>query len=184
MTAKNDVLVENEKTEVEKTGLPEQEKVLMSEEEMIAGLLAAADFETDEDIMKNIRIERSGKLFFQFKVHPLGEKELMRIRKLSTVYYKNPAGKNLPKIEGDTQIDELRSRKIYAATIEEDRKKLWDNPKVKAGLKAKGFDIVENWEIVDAVLMGGEKYAVSEVIDDISGYNDDEQLELEEYAKN
>ena len=181
MTAKNEVL-ENEETKL--TGLPEQEKVLMSEEELIAGLLAAADYETDEDFMKKVRIERNGKLFFEFMVHPLGEKEMIHIRKQSTTRYNNPAGKHLPKIEGDIRMDEFRSRKIYAATCEADRAKLWDNPRVKASLKAKGKDILENWEIIDAVLMGGEKYTVSEIIDDISGYNDDEKLELEEYAKN
>ena len=183
MAAKNDV-VENEELTVEQTGLPEQEKVLMSEEDMIAGLLAAADFETDEDNLVPIQIRRNGKLFFEFKIHPLSEKELMQLRKQSTQYYKNPAGKHLPKIEGDVRLDELRSRKIYAATCDEDRRKLWDNPKVKLGLKAKGKDIIETWEIIDAVLMGGEKFAVSEKIDDISGYNDEEQLELEDYAKN
>lgn len=182
MTAKNDVL-ESEVT-TKKTGLPDQEKVLMSEEELIAGLLAAADYETDEDAMKVVRIERNGKLFFEFTVHPLSEKEMVKIRKQSTITYKNPAGKNLPRIDGDIKMDEFRSRKIYAATTDADRAKLWDNPKVKAGLKAKGKDIIEEWEVIDAVLMGGEKYQVSEIIDDISGYNDDEKLELEEYAKN
>lgn len=181
MTAKNDVLEQ----ETKKTGLPEQEKVLMTEEDLIAGLLAAADFETDEEVMKNIRIERNGKLYFEFKVHPLGEKEMQKLRRQSTPTFKNPAGRNLPKIEGDIRMDEFRSRKIYAATADADKAKLWDNPKVKAGLNAKGKDIIEAWEIIDSVLMAGEKYKVSELIDDISGYNDnEEQIELEEYAKN
>lgn len=182
MAAKNDLL-ENEQTE-DKTGLPSKEKVLANEEDMIAGLLAAADYETDDDVMKNIRIERNGKFFFEFKVHPLSEKEMMNIRKSSTKYYKNPAGKHLPPLEGDLRMDEFRSKKIYAATCEEDKAKLWDNPVVKRGLNNKGKDIIENWEIVDAVLMAGEKYSVSEVIDDISGYNDNDNVELEEYAKN
>lgn len=180
MAAKNDVL-ENE--EVKLTGLPEQEKVLMSEEDLINGLLAAADYENDEDSMQPVQIKRNGRLFFEFTVRPLSEKEMIQVRKQSTNYYKNPA-KGMPKIEGDLRIAEYRSRKIYAATIESDREKLWDNPKVKASLRAKGKDILEAWEIIDAVLLGGEKFAVSETIDDISGYNDDEKLELEEYAKN
>ena len=183
MAAKNDVL-ESEKTELEQTGLPEQEKVLMTEEDLIAGLLAAADYENDEEIRQPIEIRRNGKLFFQFEIRPLGEKELMKIRKQSTTYYKNPAGKHLPKVEGDIRMDEFRSRKIYAATTDEFKAKLWDNPKVKASLNAKGKDILETWEIIDAVLLAGEKYNVSEKIDDISGYNDEDQLELEEYAKN
>ncbi len=187
MTTNNEIIdleESTEKTELMKTGLPSREKVLASEEDMIAGLLAAAEYENDENIIKTVRIERNGKFFFEFKIHPLSEKELTQIRKRSTDYYRNPAGKNLPKVEGDIRMAEFRSRKIYAATCDDDKEKLWDNPKVKAGLKAKGHDIIESFEVVDAVLMGGEKYQVSEAIDDISGYNDDEQLELEDYAKN
>lgn len=174
----------NNVPETKPTGLPEQEKVIMSQEELLRGLLAAADFETDEDLIKPIEIRRNGRLYFQFNVHPLGEKELTRIRKQSTPRYANPAGAKLPKIEGDIRLDEYRSRKIYAATTDADKAKLWDNPQVKAGLRAKGKDIIEEWEIVDAVLLAGEKFKVSEVIDDISGYNDEDTVELEDYAKN
>ena len=182
MATKNDVLQNEE--EMKPTGLPDPEVIAMSEEELITGLLEAADFETDESTMKNVEIRRDGKLFFHFKIHPLSEKEMMKIRKQSTSRYNNPAGKHLPKIEGDIRMDEFRSRKIYAATADSDKKKLWDNPRVKASLKAKGKDILEEWEIIDAVLMAGEKYRVSEAIDEISGYNDEESIELEEYAKN
>lgn len=179
MATTNDVHEE----ELKPTGLPEQEKIMMSEEELIAGLLEAADFETDEDNTQPVEIRRNGVLKFRFSVHPLSEKELMRIRKQSTPYYKNPAGAKLPKIEGDLRLGEFRSRKIYAATCEEDRRKLWDNPKVKAGLIAKGKTIIEEWEIIDAVLMAGEKDRINSVIDEINGYHDD-SIELEEYAKN
>lgn len=182
MTAKNDVLNEEE-MDVKPTGLPSEEVIAMSQEDLIAGLLAAADYDTNEEAMKKIQIKRDGKLFFEFKVHALSESELIKLRKKSTKKYNNPGGKHLPKIEGDADMAEFRSRKIYAATADDDRAKLWDNPRVKAGLIAKGKDIVENFEIIDAVLMGGEKFNVSELIDELSGYKD-ETLELEEYAKN
>lgn len=179
MATKNDVYeIENE--EVKQTGLPE---VIMSEEDLINGLLEAADFETAEETMQPVEIRRNGKLLFQFRVHPLSEKELMKLRRQATPRITNPAGRGLPKIDGDMNVSEFRSRKIYAATVEEDRLKTWDNPKVKAALKAKGKDIIENWEIIEYVFMGGEKFRVSELIDDISGYNE-EQLGQEEYAKN
>ena len=179
MATKNDVF----ENEMENTGLPETEKILMSEEDLISGLLAAADYETDEAIIQPVEIRRANKLMFKFSVHPLSEKELTRLRKKSTPTFPNPAGNKLPRIEGDLRLDEFRSRKIYAATCEEDRRKLWDNPKVKAGLVAKGKTIIEEWEIIDAVLMAGEKFKISEAIDSISGFNDD-SLELEDYAKN
>lgn len=178
MATKNDVL------EMEQTGLPEPEKIAMSEEELIAGLLSAAGFETDEDNQVPVEIRRSGKLFFRFHIHPLGEKEMQKIRRKSTDMYKNPAGKKLPKIEGELRLEEFRSRKIYAATTDEDREKLWNNPKVKAGLEKKGIDAFEPWEVIEAVLMAGEKQKISELIDDISGYDQEDELELEDYAKN
>lgn len=184
MTAKN-VDVENE--EVKKTGLPPQEKVLQTEKELIEGLFAASEYETDEDCMKEIQIKRNGKLFFTFTVRPLSESEVQRIRKKSTFYKRNPDGKHLPKIE-DIDINKLRALKIYTATIDKDKELLWDNPQVKAGLKAKGKSILEVEDVINAVLLGGEKYNISEIIDDISGYNDnvedEEEVSLDEYAKN
>lgn len=183
MAARNNV-PETEEMEVKPTGLPSNEVVEMTQEDLINGLLAAADFENDEELMKDIKVERNGKLFFHFKVRPLSEKELQTIRRRSVDKYNNPGGKGLPKIEGDLRLDEYRSRKIYAATVESDRAKLWDNPKVKATLKARGKDIIEEWEIVGAVLLAGEKFKISEIIDDISGYNDEDNVEMEDYAKN
>ena len=171
--------------EKEKTGLPSQEKIEMSEADLIAGLLEATDYETNEDLMKKIEVKRAGKLLFEFVIRPLSEKEMQKIRKASTKMYNNPDGKRLPKIEGELRIEEYRSRKIYEATTDEYKAKLWDNPKVIAGVKAKGKDILEFWEIIDAVLMAGEKLAIAEKIDDISGYGkDDEEVGLEDYAKN
>ena len=168
---------ENEK---KPTGLPSQGVIDRTEEDLIAGLLAAADYAEDESIQKEIMIRRNGKEMFRFNIRPLGEPELQRIRKQSTPYYPNPEGKRLPKIEGDIRYGEFKSRKIYAATVDADKEKLWDNPKVKSGLAAKGHDIIESWEIIDAVLMAGEKNQISDVIDDISGYD----MDLTEYAKN
>lgn len=178
MATTNDVL------EPKQTGLPAQEVIEMTEEELIAGLLAASDFETDEDNLVPVEIRRNKKLFFKFHIHPLSEKEMQKIRKKSTDRYKNPAGKHLPKIEGDIRIDEFRSRKIYASTTDEDRAKLWDNPVVKKGLEKKGKDIFEPWEVIEAVLMAGEKQQISELIDDISGFGEEESLSLDDYAKN
>lgn len=163
-----------------KKGLPSQEVIDRTEEDLIKGLLSAADYREDEDIQKEIVIKRGGKEFFRFNIRPLGEDELQRIRKLSTPMYPNPEGKRLPKIEGEIRFGEFKSRKIYAATVQADKEKLWDNPKVKNGLKAKGHDIMEEWEIIDAVLMAGEKNIISDAIDEISGYD----MDLTEYAKN
>lgn len=162
------------------TGLPAQEVVDRTEEDLINTLLAAADYKDDESVQKKVEIRRNGKVLFSFHVRPLGEPELQRIRKLSTPMFPNPEGKRLPKIEGDIRYGEFKSRKIYEATVEADREKMWDNPSLKRGLAAKGIDIMENWEIIDAVLMAGEKNVLNDAIDDLSGYD----MDLTEYAKN
>lgn len=172
MTANNE--------EIKSTGLPKQEVINRTEEDLITSLLSAADYKEDESIQKEINIKRAGKTIFSFRVRPLGEPELQRLRKLSTPMYPNPEGKRLPKIEGDIRYGEFKSRKIYTATVEEDRQKMWDNPALKRGLVSKGFNIEEEWEIIDAVLMAGEKNQISDVIDEISGYD----MDLTEYAKN
>lgn len=172
--------VEEELTEVERTGLPPKEELQRNEADIIKGLLEAADYKEDEDNIQPIEIKRNDKVYFSFNIRPLSEDEIMKLRKLSTPYYPNPGGKRLPKIEGDVRLDEFRSRKIYAATIAEDKKLLWDNPTVKQGLKNKGFDVIEGWEVIDKVLMAGEKNRVDELLDELSGYN----VELTEYAKN
>lgn len=169
-----------DEVEVEATGLPPQDQLLRNEADIIKGLLEAANYKEDEDNLQPIEIKRNGKLFFNFTIRPLGEDELLSIRKLCVKMYKNPAGKNLPKIEGDVDLSMFRSRKIYAATVEKDRKLLWDNPQVKQAFKEKGISILEGWEMVDKTLMAGEKDHLSDVIDEISGYN----AELTEYAKN
>lgn len=176
MTAKNG---ENENT-LEKTGLPEQEVINQTEEQLIEGLLFAAEAKYGEDEQKQIVIKRGGKQAFTFRIRPLSEDELMRIRKTSTPTYPNPANKKL-KIEGELRFGEFRSKKIYEATVEEKSgTKIWDNPTLKTKLNAKGFDIIESWEIIDKVLLAGEKDAVSDQIDEISGYN----VDLTDYAKN
>lgn len=162
------------------TGLPAQEVVDRTEEDLINTLLAAADYKDDESVQKKVEIRRNGKVLFSFHVRPLGEPELQRIRKLSTPMFPNPEGKRLPKIEGDIRYGEFKSRKIYEATVEADREKMWDNPSLKRGLAAKGIDIMENWESIDAVLMAGEKNVLNDAIDDLSGYD----MDLTEYAKN
>ena len=166
--------------ELKKVGLPEQEVIEQTENELIEGLLFAAKEKFGDDEQKTIRISRGGKLAFSFNVRPLTEDELIRLRKQSTPHYPNPQNRKIP-IEGETRYGEFRSRKIYTATVEDKNgMKIWDNPKVKQGLIAQGHEIMETWEIIDKVLLAGEKDAIDDVINDISGYESD----LTEYAKN
>lgn len=160
---------------VEETGLPGEEEVLRNEYDLMEGLLEAAEYKNDEDLQKKVEIRRKDKFLFAFTVRPLSEEDIRNARKKATKTKKNPAGRNLPDIEVDTDVSALRSWKIYLATIEPDRSEIWDNMALK-----KKFNAMQGYELVDVLLTGGEKSAVIELIDEISGYD----LDLTDYAKN
>lgn len=162
---------------VEETGIPSQEEVNRNEYDLVAALLEAAEFAEDEKLQKTMRIERSGKFLFEFTIRPLSEEEINLARKKATKMVKNPAGRHLPKIEGDVDGVQLRSWKVYFATIEADRKKIWENEALM-----KKYNCMQGYELVDILLTGGEKSRVLDWIDEISGYNND--IDLDEYAKN
>lgn len=155
----------NDTEENIETGLPTQEEVLMSEDDMIAGLLEAADYKNDERFWKKIQIKRKDKVLFEFRIHPLDEEETQAMRKKCTKYAPNPAGRNLPKIEVETNYVKMRSMKIFEATIPEDQEKIWNNKKIKDKL-----NVLDPLEVIELILMAGEKDAIVDHIDAISGY--------------
>ncbi len=144
------------------------------EDDLLNNLLAAANYKDDEDESVEIVISRGGKDLFSFRIHPLGEDDFNRCRKRCTKYVKSKtqAGLRIPE-EVDTV--KYRCMLIYEATIPEDRKKIWDN---KALWKAK--DLATGIEAVDVLLKAGEKNAICEKLDSISGY----EMTEEEVAKN
>ena len=73
------------------------------------------------------------------------------------------------KVESDRDPVVYESYLIYLATVEEDKKKYWDNQKLKDK-----FDVMQGYELVDKVLLPGEKDAVIDQINILSGYNLDE----------
>ena len=154
-------------------GMPTQDEILMNEDEMIRGLLEAADYR--EENQKKIQIKRNGKILFEFRIHPISEEETQAMRKSCTKYMPNPQGRHLPKIEVETNWVRMRSMKIFEATVAEDQEKLWKNKAVMQKL-----NVLDPIEVVELCLMAGEKDAVIDQIDAISGYG----VQLEDYAKN
>lgn len=172
-------MADKEKIEVvdeEYTEEQTKNQILMSEEDIISGLLQAAGI--DEDCTKNIEIARGGKVLFAFRVRPLDDEEYDKCKNKNTKYVRNKhLGMKMPE---NTDSVKYRSSLIYTATVEEDREKLWDNQKVWSALSAGGKQILTGTDVIDAVLFAGEKDRVINVIDQISGYDSD----LEEVIKN
>lgn len=60
------------------------------------------------------------------------------------------------------------------ATIAEDQEKLWNNKQVHEALRRRGKHIINALDVIDAVLLPGEKENVLAVLDELSGYDTEE----------
>lgn len=97
------------------------------------------------------------------------------MQKKAISYVPDPRGKNFPKIEKDFDASKYRSWKIYFATVDDNKKLLWDNKNIQNSL-----NVLQNVDVIDSVLMSGEKDAICDIIDEISGYGEN----IENYIKN
>lgn len=110
---------------------------------------------------------RNGVLMFTFRVRPLTEEEFNKARRQNL--------KNRGRRNEEVDYARQRSQVIYMATIDEDKKRLWNNKEVWNKLNvASGIDAVGE------ILKYGEKIKIGEVIEEINGYDD----KLDEIIKN
>lgn len=131
----------------------------------LESILTAASFKDNPDYWERINIVRGGKKLLSFRIRPLDEQEVAELRRQCTRFMPNPDGAAYPRIEGEVNLVRLRSMKIYAATVQEDRAALWDMPEAQQRLS-----VMRGEDMIDCVLMAGEKDAVIERIDALSGY--------------
>lgn len=143
------------------------------EDDILGGLIKAANFREDPDEIHPVEIVRNKVKLFTFHIHPLSEDELVNCRKRHTKYAKHKA--TGAKIAESVDGPRFRSEAIYLATTEEDRAKIWDNKQAWNQL-----GVFTGIDLIDAVLKGGEKDAVYDKIEEISSYNSD----LDETTKN
>lgn len=142
-----------------------KEDLLAVENSILDGILGAAQ-DNEEDIA-TIQIVRKGKTYFEFDIRGLSEKMYNDLHDQATKFRKarNMGGVKVPE---ETDTARFRSLLIYHATIKEDRKKLWDN---KEAWNALG--VINAHSMIEKVLKAGEKNAIIDKIDEISGYSDD-----------
>ena len=137
-----------------------KEFYLRNEADILEGLLKTASYKNDETETHRIEIARNGVV-------------TLKCRKAHTKYKKNRQAGGV-KVADDVDASAYRSSVIYEATVEEDRKKIWDN---KAAWDK--LDVLSGYQLIEKVLKGGEKDAVYEKVEEISGYGT-----VEEVAKN
>ena len=150
-----------------------QEEVLMSESDILAGLLELGREKDNASNFRKIQIKRNGVLKLEFRLRPISEEESQQCHRNATRYAKTRPGQ--PKIPIETDMAKYRSYVIYTATVDEDRERIWDNPKAQQAL-----NILQGVDMVEAVLLFGEKERLINMIDEISGFSD----EADELAKN
>lgn len=165
----NEIIVGEDMTEEEV-----QEAILEdmkeNEDDYLRGLLEAADDAEEEE--KELCVSRKGRVFFKFRIHSLSDEKLHDIRKKYTLYEKNRRTGSKVAVGMDTP--RLRSSIIYNATVGENGNKIWDDVTVQEGLRRKGKVIINALDVIDAVLLPGEKDMILEAIDELSGFNNDE----------
>ena len=157
-----------EMTKEEKNALVRQ-----YEDDIIGGLIAAASYKEDEAEIVPVEIVRNNAVVLKFSIHPLSEDDYLQARREHTVYKRN---KQLgTKVADHVDTARYRAQLIFNATIEADQDKIWKNTKAWNKLA-----VVSAVDLIEVVLKGGEKDAIIDKIDEISGY----QSTLEETTKN
>lgn len=150
-----------------------QEDILQNEGALLRGLIEAGSEKDSENTYRKIQIRRGGVLKFAFRIRPVSEEESLACHEHATRFA--PRKRGQPKQEIETNVAKFRSWLIYTATVDEDRAKTWDNQKAQEAL-----NVLQGVDLIDAVLLPGEKDRIIDAINEISGYGDD----LEETAKN
>lgn len=147
----------------------DKEELLAVEGSVLDGLLGAYEDQQDETVV--IKIARKGKEFFHFEIRGLTEKRYNELQDLATKFKK---AKNLGgvKVAEETDVTRFRSLLIYHATVEEDRKRLWNNKEAWRKL-----NVLNGPDLIDKVLLAGEKKAVIDKIDEMSGFDDNEDMD-------
>ena len=153
----------------------DKQQILMSESDILQGLLALGNERDDEKNYKPIEIRRNGKLVLAFRVRPITEEENQICWRRATKYAGNKPGQ--PKVAIETDTTKYRSHLIYTATVDEDRKKIWDNREAWNQL-----NVIQATDLIDRVLIAGEKSRIIDIIDEISGFGAEDTTE--ELAKN
>lgn len=150
----------------------DKEELLAIEENAlqdISGVLQA--METMEEY-ETFRVIRNGKELFSFRIRGLDDEEMEKCRTDATkmVKSKRLGGITVP---ADFNVAKHNSLLIVQATHPEDKKLIWDNKDLQKRAKA-----VTAWQMVDKVLRSGEKERVIELIEKLSGYDDESTLEI------
>ena len=144
------------------------DKTQLDESTLVSALLEAAELRRGQNNRRNITIQRNKKPLFSFTVESLSESDWDKFRRQAT--------KNFGKRNESFDSARFVSLAIYEATVD---KSLWNNKSVWQKLKA-----VSGAEVVDMCLTPGEKSRIAQIIEDLSGYSEDDAVIIDDEIAN
>jgi hypothetical protein len=159
-------------SEKKKDNVVQNEDVILQD---VAGVLEAMETIIEYKVFE---VVRDGKKLFSFRVRGLDDSEFEKCRDQATKVAKDRRLGSLA-LPREFNSAKFNSLVIYTATHPDDKKVIWDNKDLWA--KA---DVVTGWQLVDKVLKRGEKEKCIELIEELSGYSDEDAESTEETLKN
>ena len=159
-------------SEEKKDYMVQNEDVILQD---VAGVLEAMETITTYEIFE---VVRDGKKLFSFRVRGLDDSEFEKCRDQATKVAKDRRLGNLA-VPREFNSAKFNSLVIYSATHPEDKRVIWDNKDLWQ--KA---NVVTGWQLVDKVLKRGEKEKCIELIEELSGYSDEDAESTVETLKN
>ena len=146
------------------------------EGDLTSAILRAAEFKTDEKEYRRIQIKRGDVVVLKFLIRPLTEEDLAKSRKKNTRVKSGRYGVDREKLDSAR----YRSQLIYEATVPEDATggvKIWDYKREVIWPK---LNVASGIDAIDVILKAGEKDMVVEAIENISGYQNDDNSVIED----
>ena len=128
-------------------------------------LLSALLSDAEQPETTEIILVRKGQRIGAFTIRGLHEQEVNDCKEQATLYRKSPQlGIRVPESLDSTRY---RNLLIYTATVASDRARLWDNKDAqrRAGVR-------NELELIDKLLLAGEKDAVIKKLDEMCGFGD------------
>lgn len=159
--------------ELEMSNEERKEIIRAYEDDILGGLMAAANYVNDKNEVKEFPIVRNGAIVLSVHFRPVSEVENTKCKKDNSTYKKMKG--TGAKVLTETDNSRYRSQLIYTATTDEDREKIWDNKEMW-----KKVNVLNGIDLIDVVMKAGEKDRAIELISEISGFGEDP----EETAKN
>lgn len=157
----------------EERRVPTPEELRMNEDDILSGLDAVAQVD-----VKTIVVYRGEKRALTFRVQSQGQDVYDNCRDASMKKQKAPQYGGV-KLGTDVDRAQFNSMLIFYATVEEDRKRIWENR--QAWNK---YRVICGWDLIRKVLRAGEMDKAVNCIDDLSGLGDEAEGERMELAGN